>query len=206
MSTSVAAPPPTTHKSLLIQSENKGLWFSWTGIDREWNGPQERVLLRFCQKTSLNSLRELYSQLCLRWISSQQNPSPRSQICTSALLSLPLLLIVLFCSSCRTSSLKNRTCVSRLASTPDGSGGRVIRPDQRASVSVFPSHVYVCVFIYYKTALISLVQHSIYVHYQLVGITIIKIMSHYFSSVCFLPIWPPELLILRALVVSLSAV
>lgn len=50
----------------------------------------------------------------------------------------------------------------------------MIRPDQRASVSVFPSRVYVCVFIYYTTALISLVQHSIYVHYQLVGITIIK--------------------------------
>lgn len=121
MSTSVAAPSPTTHKSLLIQSENKGLWYSWTGI--EWIGPQERVLLRFCQKFWRlygTSLRKLYSQLCLRWISSQQNPSPRSQICTSALLSLflPLLLIVLFCSSRRTSSLKNRTCVSRLASTP----------------------------------------------------------------------------------------
>lgn len=36
-----------------------------------------------------------------------------------------------------------------------------MRPDQMASVSVFPSHVCVCVFIYYKTALISLVQHSI---------------------------------------------
>lgn len=63
---------------------------------------------------------QMFKRLCLRWISSQQNHCLHSQICTSTLLSpfLLLLLIVFFCYSCYTLNLKNRTCVSRLASTP----------------------------------------------------------------------------------------
>lgn len=70
-----------------------------------------------------------------------------------------------------------------------------------------PSHVCVCVFIYYKTALISLVQHSILCSLSISGNTDNKNKMYYhFSSPCFLLCRPSELLILRARLVSLSAV